>query len=43
MNSGLENLEQMLKMENSKPVILIKIIVIHILKVLFQSAHKLIQ
>ena len=32
MNSGMENLEQMLKMENSKPVILIKIIVIHISK-----------
>ena len=32
MNSGVENLEQMLKMENSKPVILIKIIVIHISK-----------
>ena len=43
MNSGLENLEQMLKMENSKPVILLKIIVIHILKVLFLCAHKLIQ
>ena len=43
MNSRPENLEQMLKIENSKPVILIKIKAIHILKVLFKSAHKLIQ
>ena len=33
MTSGMENLEQILKIKNSKPVILIKIIVILILKV----------
>ena len=43
MNSDLENLEHLLKMESNNPVILTRIKAIHISEVLFHSVRKLNQ
>ena len=43
MNLDLENLEHLLKMESNNPVILTRVIAIHISKVLFHSVRKLNQ